>query len=1139
MSLQANFSLSTLLAAGACFQSILFTILPTRVALLPPLVLLLARFTSNLLIAKGYIANRYLPSASLMRKTTALILNEDGSFPEKEADKGVVVFVVGASFNHPFGVFAPGVKELGSRFRAMFLGKTDTMSHSTPGGGRSTVTISYWKSREHLHAFAQGPVHRDGWNWFNHIHKEYPHIGIFHETFDVPAGGWENIYNSIWPIGMGNIKYHVRDKESGENSRDAKRVKLSQARMILAQTSEKALNKNGDLDVSAFVKAREFEIKAMGAGMGSSKMSSSRVAFQQVPKDLRRRTASHNVKRVPKRLRAKAARQMRDDNTPTVTSRRRKPTPHQRLRLDKAKELKQLGALTKKKREEKKQKPGETDPEKMIMLGPRLPKLKKDTLSKPSQAPAKFRKRQIHKSWLPTHLYHAKRAHMTPPKEPLWRFAIPLTPTSKCYRPTHRAATARGCVAWDMSYTSTIGVEGVEASLLGLLRSVGVEEKMLVGKREGKWRRGLRSWEGWMRERDPEKRWIAKITIVWCPDDAAMEEGLVDGQDKAAVPTGDKSQEETEGKTNEGDEENVATTNRETTSNRIVRQGKKRPKRKLLLRVHPSAFLQVWHEVLKVAKIQRPPAMVEDLRFEIGSIEVVGPDSTEALVGALHPIEDVKLSLPNDAHIDAGSDWKDMETPEKVWPQLAAVTNPASLPAYALLGFNITDPRLRYPPRTIQKPLSSENSLLELLSSWPPDQTQASPDIFDRTKRLMASRSLASQKAINRRKGDSKPGAYPSMSPKDPKIPILSMASRTSTTAGQGSWTFLFPWDCVLPVWYSLMHYPLSSGGNPRFGGLQEKRQVFFEQGVPWFPGDYPGTKAGFQWEMLERERKKQEWEKRPRGKRTEWASVDLGDGKKGEIGMGWACDWERLFQGPPAPASQKIDDSTTSVKEPDREAKSNTSAKAKSQSPSLSKPQPEQPPIEPPHPPLNIRHLVNPLTITIPIPPTALAPVHLTLLTTGHPTSAARIYRLPTTNDDLRNKWLALASPQKPGKKVRPQHPIPPPANAPEHLRNQYLARTLLNPSNPALPASALNAESPKAGDPAYPCVPDEVDLIGFVTTGNYHLGEGKCEAIGNVAVARVMNEEVKKWKSSERSLCIVREAGQSLGRLARWKFV
>ena len=52
----------------------------------------------------------------------------------------------------------------------------------------------------------------------------------------------------------------------------------------------------------------------MGANMSDSKKALSSRAFQQVPKDLRRRTASHNVKRVPKRLRARAAKEVRQMN---------------------------------------------------------------------------------------------------------------------------------------------------------------------------------------------------------------------------------------------------------------------------------------------------------------------------------------------------------------------------------------------------------------------------------------------------------------------------------------------------------------------------------------------------------------------------------------------------------------------------------------------------------------------------------------------------------------------------------------------------------------------------------------------------------------------------------------------------------
>jgi ribonuclease P/MRP protein subunit POP1 len=79
--------------------------------------------------------------------------------------------------------------------------------------------------------------------------------------------------------------------------------------MLSTQITSKAF-KNGELDVDKFVKAREYEIRALEEGMSRSKLSATKRAFQQVPKDLRRRTASHNVKRVPKRLRRRAKREV-------------------------------------------------------------------------------------------------------------------------------------------------------------------------------------------------------------------------------------------------------------------------------------------------------------------------------------------------------------------------------------------------------------------------------------------------------------------------------------------------------------------------------------------------------------------------------------------------------------------------------------------------------------------------------------------------------------------------------------------------------------------------------------------------------------------------------------------------------------
>ncbi|KAL9028458.1 MAG: hypothetical protein Q9196_003183 [Gyalolechia fulgens] len=914
--------------------------------------------------------------------------------------------------------------------------------------------------------------------------------------------------------------------------RNAKRVKIDEARNILTQASDKALNDNGELDVSAFVKAREFEIKSMEASIGASKKALSSRAFQQVPNELRRRTASHNVKKVPRKLRSRALREMKEDNTPTVTSRRRKPTPHLRLRLETAKKLQKLHARQKKKRAKaNEEKAVEADPEQSAAPAPPVRRLKKNALSKPDGTPSKFRKRQKHKCWLPTHIYHAKRAHITEPKHPLWRFAIALTPTEKTYRKTHRAGSLRGCVAWDTSYMSTIQMEGVEASLLSFLRAVGVDEDALIGKRQEKWRRGTRSWQGWARERDGEQRWIARIEIVWCTQhDPSL-------YTEATAPT-----------------------------NKTV-------KRRCFLRVHPSAFLQLWTEVLKVAKMQRPPVVVKDLRFEIGSLELTGPGSTEALVAALTPLNESEE--PPD------------EESAKAWSSLGSVTNPSCLPADAMLSFNVSDPRLHYPPRTINQPRSESASdeLLQVLASWPPDRAQNPPSIFSRMARLTASRLLPSQKAINRRKGDTMPGEYPASAPSDPRIPILLIATRASTAGGQGSWTLLLPWKCVLPVWYHIMHYPLSTGGNPRFGGLEETRQIAFEQGNPWFPGDFPGTQAGWEWEMIQSAKRKADWEKRSKSKRVAWESLDLGHGRKGEIGMGWACDWEYLFNPTSTPAPATDPPSASQATTTDSSTNNQGSLKSTNVAPVPSK---SDVTTTSTLPPCSIHHIPLPFSSTIlsstnPLPsntPHALTTIRLTLLSRGNPTTCARIYRLPTTSPQLRTQWLSLANsvlhplpknhrnPKSTLKISNPNHRslAQLTANESHPLRTQQTALSLLrsSSSHPAAPENRIV----QPGDPAYPSVPDKEDLAGFVTTGNFDLGQGKARAIGCIAIEKIVHqpdtqaaglgshhegeggEEGKAWndvrdletklgKKVAGRLCVVRDAGTAVGRLARWELV
>lgn len=104
---------------------------------------------------------------------------------------------------------------------------------------------------------------------------------------------------------------HKRKAPTLQTPNSRKRQKAQDARAIPVQTADAALSTSGELNVAAFIKAREFEINALDKSMQNSKKGLMSRAFQQVPRAMRRRTASHNVKKVPRRLRRRAEQEVR------------------------------------------------------------------------------------------------------------------------------------------------------------------------------------------------------------------------------------------------------------------------------------------------------------------------------------------------------------------------------------------------------------------------------------------------------------------------------------------------------------------------------------------------------------------------------------------------------------------------------------------------------------------------------------------------------------------------------------------------------------------------------------------------------------------------------------------------------------
>lgn len=121
----------------------------------------------------------------------------------------LVVFVIGMRINRflrldkwlPVARAMPAMlKELATKPDYGFLHAEFLLS-----GPRTLVTLQYWRDFEGLHAYAHDreAAHMPAWRAFNRSSRGNDAVGIFHETYAVPAGGHESVYVGMPPFGLG------------------------------------------------------------------------------------------------------------------------------------------------------------------------------------------------------------------------------------------------------------------------------------------------------------------------------------------------------------------------------------------------------------------------------------------------------------------------------------------------------------------------------------------------------------------------------------------------------------------------------------------------------------------------------------------------------------------------------------------------------------------------------------------------------------------------------------------------------------------------------------------------------------------------------------------------------------------------
>ncbi len=74
-------------------------------------------------------------------------------------------------------------------------------------GPRTPMVVQYWRSFEELEAYARSRdnAHWPAWVAFNKRIGSNGEVGIWHETYLVPAGGYECVYNNMPATGLGTV----------------------------------------------------------------------------------------------------------------------------------------------------------------------------------------------------------------------------------------------------------------------------------------------------------------------------------------------------------------------------------------------------------------------------------------------------------------------------------------------------------------------------------------------------------------------------------------------------------------------------------------------------------------------------------------------------------------------------------------------------------------------------------------------------------------------------------------------------------------------------------------------------------------------------------------------------------------------
>lgn len=142
-----------------------------------------------------------------------------------QMDGDFVVFIIGMRFNKlwkvhkwfpPFVVMPKMLRQLQQHPDKGLLGARMSI------GGRTITVVQYWRSFDHLDAFAKNPAdpHLPAWRAFNKRVGSSGDVGVYHETYRVGRGQHESIYSNMPIMGLAGAGESVPVGKKTDSARE-------------------------------------------------------------------------------------------------------------------------------------------------------------------------------------------------------------------------------------------------------------------------------------------------------------------------------------------------------------------------------------------------------------------------------------------------------------------------------------------------------------------------------------------------------------------------------------------------------------------------------------------------------------------------------------------------------------------------------------------------------------------------------------------------------------------------------------------------------------------------------------------------------------------------------------------------------